>query len=197
MVDQNNTNKPGVNADADAARTRLKEEQQAAGREFDKGRDAVMDEASRLARSAQDEAYAQGEALKGQAADGLHTFADAVRSARDELEKKNMGPVSGLVGQAAEGLEGLSRSLQDTSATEMLDSVREFGRRNPVSFIAASVLAGIAIGRFAGASARHNHTPRRSPSYPAPRAQTAGSPAPRSYPAGESAVTPTTTGDLT
>jgi ClpP class serine protease len=201
MVDQNKSQtgaKASPMADADAARARLGEEQQAAGRAFEKGREAIREQASSLAQGAQEEAYARSEALRGQAADGLHTFADAVRKARSELDEKNMGPVSGLVGQAADGLESLSRSLQNTSASEMLDGVRDFGRRNPVSFIAASVLAGIALGRFAGASARRPHDDAGRGRAPAPGAapSSASRPVP-AYPAAPTPTTPRTSGDFT
>jgi len=191
MTDPNNfTSNPGAGlAAAETARTRLREEQHAAGHEFQKGHEALRDQASALARDAKEEVRERGESLKGQAADGLKTFADAVRSAREELAKKDMGPISGLVDQAAEGLETLSRGLQDKSASEMLDTVRDFGRRNPVGFIAATVLAGIAIGRFAGSSAHHE---RKGAGAPA-RSRSA----PGGYPPGEAAVTPTRTGDIT
>lgn len=200
MTDQNSFTpdpKTKAGADAAAARTRFEDEKQAAGREFQKAREAIGEQASSMAHEAQEEIRERGGALKDQAADGLKTFADAVRSARDELDKKDMGPISGLVGQAAEGLESLSRNLQGASAGEMVDKVRDFGRRNPVSFIAASVLAGIAIGRFAGASAQHDRTragsgtPPRQPQGPRP------APATRPYTAGEPAVTPIRTGDMT
>lgn len=192
MVDHNST-RPSAGADADAARERIRQEQEAAGHQFEKGREKFKEQAASMAHDAKEEVRERGEALKGQAADGLKIFADAVRSARDELDKKEMGPISGLVGQAAEGLESLSRSMQNASAGTMVESVRDFGRRNPVSFIAASVLAGIAIGRFAGASAD------RAPSGTGTSRSSEGlppNPVPRAYPAGEAAPTPTTTGDI-
>lgn len=189
MVDHNSTF-PDPAADADAARGRIRQEQEAAGRAFDKGRDALKEQTSTMAHVAKEEVRERGEALKGQAADGLKIFADAVRSARDELDRKEMGPISGLVGEAAEGLESLSRSMQNASAGDMIETVRDFGRRNPVGFIAASVLAGIAIGRFAGASAEHERERGRTSSPQASRPAAA-------YPAGEAAVSPTRTGDIT
>jgi hypothetical protein len=201
MVEQNKSHtgaKASPMSDADAARARLGEEQKAAGRAYEKGREAVREQASTFARAAQDEAHARSEALKGQAADGLHSFADAIRKARSELDEKNMGPVSGLVGQAADGLESLSRSLQNTSAAEMLDGVRDFGRRNPLSFIAASVLAGIALGRFAGASAHrpHEDADRGHSPYRGHAPSSAPRPAP-AYPAAPTPTTPRSSGDFT
>jgi hypothetical protein len=200
MIDQSKytaESKSTASHDADAVRDRFNEEKQAAGRVFEDGRDAIREQASAMAHDVQEEVRERGETLKGQAADGLKTFADAVRSARDELDSKEMGPISGLVGQAAEGLESLSRTLQNASAADMVDSVRDFGRRNPVSFIAASVLAGVALGRFAGASSRHGHGPARKAAA-ADRPQGAwAEPAAAPYPAAPAAATPTSTGDMT
>ncbi|RST87735.1 hypothetical protein EJC49_03750 [Aquibium carbonis] len=198
MNDQNSfTNDPKtrVGADADAARERFEDEKQAAAREFDKARAAIGEQASSMAHEAQEEIRERGEALKDQAADGLKTFADAVRSARDELDKKDMGPISGLVGQAAEGLESLSRNLQGASAGEMVDKVRDFGRRHPVSFIAASVLAGIAIGRFAGASAQHDHARPRTGA-PRPPQGPRPTPAAGAYGAAEPTIPSSRTGGM-
>jgi hypothetical protein len=39
----------------------------------------------------------------------------------------------------------------------MIDSVRRFGRNNPAAFIGGAVLAGLALGRFARASGRHDY----------------------------------------
>ncbi|APH70415.1 hypothetical protein [Aquibium oceanicum] len=194
MVDENRTYaSPG--GDAQAAKGRLEQEKDSANRVVSDAAGAIKKEAQSMAEGARDEAYARGEQIKGQAADNLHTFADAVRKARDELDKDG-SPVSGFVGQAADGLERLSRSVQNTSGAEMLDSVREFGRRNPMSFIAASVLAGIALGRFAQSSSRHaerrasENTPARA--YPTPTPSKPSTP-PRAYPAGEGSVTPSRT----
>ena len=196
MVDENRMTSPGRASpagDADAAKDRLKQEKDSASRLAGEGASAAKREASAMADGVRDEAYARGDQLKGQAAESLHTFADAVKKARDELDRDG-SPVSGFVGQAADGLERLSRSLQNTSAPDMLDSVREFGRRNPVSFIAASVLAGLALGRFAQSSSRHSERrfsgDRETGRYPTPAPATPARPA---YPAGESSVTPTRT----
>jgi hypothetical protein len=53
-----------------------------------------------------------------------------------------------LVSRAAEGLEDVSRTLADKRPSEMVDGLRDFGRRNPTAFLAGSVLLGVALGRF-------------------------------------------------
>jgi hypothetical protein len=59
-----------------------------------------------------------------------------------------------VVKQAADGLENLSRSISEKRPEEMLDAVRDFGRRNPTAFVAGAVLVGLAVGRFIRSSER-------------------------------------------
>ena len=155
MIQDNGTTGP---------RSELDRRMDAAGENISKGakeaRTAAENEAATLRDKAADVAgrvkeglSGQGDELKSRASESLHGFADSVKTARDALAKDNPGLVSDLVGQAAEGLESLSRSLEKTSGGEMIDAVRDFGRRNPMGFIAASVLAGFAVSRFAVSSA--------------------------------------------
>jgi hypothetical protein len=109
--------------------------------------------ASETGEQARKLASEKAEELQGAAASHLRTFADAVRAAGDELADKEPGPVSDLVRQAAEGLEQFSGALGRKSSSEMLDSVRDFGRQNPVGFLAGTMLAGFALARFAGSDA--------------------------------------------
>lgn len=111
--------------------------------------DGVTREARSVAAEAGQAAEAQAEKVKAAAASHLEAFADAMRSASDELGKKQGGPAAELVSHAASGLETLSRSIDGRSTSEMVDAVRRFGRENPLGFVAGSILAGFALGRFA------------------------------------------------
>lgn len=112
----------------------------------------VADEASALGHKAQHAAEDQADMAKESAASHMHAFADALRTASDELGKKQSGPAAEMVSSAAAGLEGFSRSLHGKSTGEMVDKVRQFGRENPMGFLAGSVLAGFALARFATAA---------------------------------------------
>lgn len=95
------------------------------------------------------EKVAEGQKVVG---DGLGQFADALRQAAGNLEGGDQRVVAGLVKQAAEGLESVSRVVADKQPEEMLRAARDFGRQNPGVFFAASILAGVALGRLARAS---------------------------------------------
>jgi hypothetical protein len=113
-----------------------------------KAAQTVKQEAQSFAASAQDKAKDRVEQTKETATRTLGDFANAVRKAGDELSQSDQSVASRMVQKAADGLEGLSRSVADKRPEELLDSVREFGRRNPTAFIAGAVLIGLAVGRF-------------------------------------------------
>ena len=117
----------------------------------DAGR-AVREETAQFAGAAKERARGALDQRKETATRTLGDFADAVRKAGDELTARYQSMASRLVGQAADSLEGLSRTVADKRPEELLDAMRDFGRRNPAAFIGGAVLLGLAIGRFARAS---------------------------------------------
>lgn len=128
---------------------RLKVEQEGVKANLSGASAAVRREASEVGEEARKIAGEQAEKVKEAAASHLDVFANALRAASDELGKNQSGPASEMISSAASGLEGLTRSLHGRSTGEMIDTVRQFGRENPVGFLAGSVLAGLALGRFA------------------------------------------------
>lgn len=131
---------------------RAKREASAAAGLVGDAQSAVKETASSMSSSMMKQAAERGERLQHDTAEGLRTFADAVRDASDKLAERQPGMVTDLIRQAAGGLEAMSDTLQRKSASEMLDQVRDFGRRHPTAFIAGTVLAGFALGRFVSTS---------------------------------------------
>jgi hypothetical protein len=113
---------------------------------------ALKSEAQTFASAAQEKARA--EALKQQetATKTLGDFANAIRRAGDELSNANQSPAARLIGQAADGLENLTRSLEGKQPEDLLNDVRGFARSHPLAFISGAVLVGVALGRFVRAS---------------------------------------------
>lgn len=131
--------------------------QASAAREAARGKigeygEAVKQEAQHFAGQAKETAAAQVETKKGAVTGALEDFAEAIRRAGDELGQRDQGMASHVVRQAADGLQGVSRTLADKRPSELLEAVRDYGRRNPAMFIAGSVVAGLALGRFLRAS---------------------------------------------
>lgn len=116
----------------------------------------VRDEAKGLASDTRQRASQRVEERKQQAAGTIHDFADAIRRAGDELGQRDRSMPAQLASQAAESLEGVSRAIADKSPGEMIDAVRDFGRRNPTAMLAGSLLVGLAVGRFLRSSAPYS-----------------------------------------
>jgi len=113
---------------------------------------AIKQEAQTFASAAQERARTEAQRRAETATRTLGDFANAIRRAGDELAQSDQSPAARLIGQAADGLENLSRSLAGKQPEELLDTVRDFGRRHPAAFIGGAVLAGIVLGRFVRAT---------------------------------------------
>jgi hypothetical protein len=153
----------GGNAGGRLPESRVKEDAEKARAEVEREIGSAAESLSQAGRMAQErtrsalgdaaqQARSYADSQKDAAAQSLKDFAEAVRRASDELGERDQTLAARFVQEAAGGLESLSRSVGSGSIEGMLDSVRDFGRSNPTAFIAGSVLAGIAIGRFALAS---------------------------------------------
>jgi hypothetical protein len=110
--------------------------------------DASKKTISDIGSNAKTAAAKEAESVKREASVGLHAFADAVRSAGAKLGESDQGVAARMVQEAASGLERLSTSLGKKQLQDIIDDVRDFGRKNPTAFIAGSVLVGLALGRF-------------------------------------------------
>lgn len=163
---------------------RLEAERQTLSQAASEAADTVKKEAKTLGSEARHAAEDQAEKVKEAAASNLDSFADALRAASDELSRSQPGPAAEMVSHAASGLETLTRSLHRKSTGEMVDAVRQFGRENPLGFLAGSVLAGLALGRFAsvaGTASTSGGAPARREEGTAPRDDATGS----GHPGGE------------
>lgn len=142
----------------------------------------LADSAMGAAESAKTAATDQIQQHKQAAQQSLDAFAQAVRKASDELSSQDQTAAAQLIQEAASGLESLSRTLSSQSLSDMVGTVREFGRRNPAALAGGAALVGLALGRFA-----------RSSSEPSENALTSSTSSPsnseRSQPTGASPMT--------
>lgn len=126
----------------------------------------IVEHAKMSARSAAEAAKKRAaefaDEQKSTVSDSLQQFASAIEKAGEELARQDQTLAAGIVRQAGDGLGSFSRSINSSSISEIVDSVRRFGRDNPAAFIGGAVLAGLALGRFAQASSGGQQTSRRS-----------------------------------
>ena len=133
----------------------LRAEAQAAKEKLSGAVETVKGEAAHFAETARQKASEKADQGKEAITSALGDFSEAIRRAGEELGEKDQTLAARLVAQAADGLETLSRAVSEKRPEDMLNAVRDFGRNNPTAFLAGSVLAGLALGRFARSSAQH------------------------------------------
>ena len=86
-------------------------------------------------------------------ADQLSGIARAAHSAADGLDEKSP-QVARLVRDAASSVDRFAGDLRDRDPRDVLASVSDFARQQPIAFFAGSVLVGFALARFFKSEAR-------------------------------------------
>ncbi|MCF3933120.1 hypothetical protein L1787_06785 [Acuticoccus sp. M5D2P5] len=138
-------------------------ETKAAKEKIDEAAETVRDSAEHAGADVKNAAHAYAEEGKKYAASHISTFASAVRRASDELSERDQGIAARVVTEAADGLEQVANSISNKSVDEMVVSVERFARRNPSAFVIGTVLAGVALGRFAKSSSDRAASEREEP----------------------------------
>lgn len=101
----------------------------------------------RTATAARDEASKEAKQLAG----------DARREAREiarEASAEANRAAEGVIGSVADQLESFADDLRGENLESLFHRVESTARRNPALFFAGSVVAGLALARFAKSSAR-------------------------------------------
>ena len=124
-----------------------------ANREKQGGRESLAETAMSAVEQARSAASEKIEEQKNAASQSIDSFAQAVRRASDELRDQDQTAAAQLIQQAAGGLESLARTLSNQSLGDMINTVRDFGRRNPVALAGGAALLGLALGRVARTAA--------------------------------------------
>lgn len=83
-------------------------------------------------------------------------MAKAVHSAADELQDQ-MPKAADFVHSAASQLEKGADALRNGQIGDLMTSVNDFGRREPLALFGAAVIAGFAASRFLKSSAGSSH----------------------------------------
>jgi hypothetical protein len=113
--------------------------------------------ASDAASEARHEARSFAETQKDEAAGRVGGVASAIRSAAGDLDDQNQSAVADYARQAATGLDRVSDALSNRSIDDLVHTVEDFARRQPVAFLGGSVLAGFVMARFAKSSSERRH----------------------------------------
>lgn len=117
----------------------------------------AAEKAKEHAAEAADKAKAKARSFaddqKEQAASRVGGVADALRSAAGDLDDQDQQTVAGYAREAASGLDRVSDALSRRSVDDLLETVEDFARQQPVAFLGGAVLTGFVLSRFAKSSA--------------------------------------------
>lgn len=120
----------------------------------------VKKRAHNAADNAATEAADYADQAKGAAAGEVKDVASALRTAAHEM--RSGSPQERTFSQIADSLADASDSIRDKDLGEMVGSVSDFAKRNPLVFLGSAALIGFAATRFAKASGDRS---RRSNGY--------------------------------
>ncbi|MGI3901350.1 MAG: hypothetical protein ACRYGP_06145 [Janthinobacterium lividum] len=111
----------------------------------------AADEAKGMASSIAEQARARLNEIvdqqKAAGADKIAGVAKAAHSAADNLDQTNPH-MARLVRSAADNVDKVAEDFRSRDIGEVLATVADFGRRQPVAFFGGAVLAGFLLSRF-------------------------------------------------
>lgn len=103
--------------------------------------------AGHLAERAADVGLQQADRAREQTASGLNRLADSVRRVSTDMESEQPG-IANLASTAAEQTERMASFLRETDARQLIHSVEDVARRQPLLFVGGAFLLGVAASRF-------------------------------------------------
>jgi hypothetical protein len=74
----------------------------------------------------------------------VHSFADELGTMASKSDKS--GPATDLAYEGARRIGALAHQLETSQPSDILEQVRNFARRRPVTFLVSSALAGVVVG---------------------------------------------------
>ena len=86
------------------------------------------------------------------AAAGVGSLADAADTAASRLRELEQQGLADYTHQLASYLSDMSARLRETNVDGLADDVRRIAQRNPALFVLGSVVVGLTLSRYAGAS---------------------------------------------
>lgn len=120
-------------------------------------KNAARDTADDVKQQARSFAEEQKEEVAGRV-DGV---ADALRSAAGDFDGQDQSAMAGYAREAAKGLDQVSTALSSRNLDDLVGTVEDFARRQPIAFLGGAALAGFVLARFAKSSSDRRHSDQR------------------------------------
>jgi F0F1-type ATP synthase membrane subunit b/b' len=122
----------------------------------EQAREAVAEmkaEVRAAADDVKDQARASAAKQKDAAARQMDGWAHALKTASDDLDSRGQASAAAYVRQAADGLERASGTVRERGVDDLIGTVEDFARRQPVAFLGGAVAAGFGLARLMKSSA--------------------------------------------
>jgi len=103
--------------------------------------------AGHLAERATNVGFQQADRAREQTAEGLDQLADSVRRVSSDMETEQPA-IANLTMTAAEQTERIASFLRETDARQLVHTVEDVARRQPLLFVGGAFLLGVAASRF-------------------------------------------------
>lgn len=107
--------------------------------------------AGHLAERAAGVGFQQADRAREQTAQGLNKLADSVRRLSTDMESEQPA-IADLASTAAEQAERVAGYLRQTDARQLVHSIEDVARRQPLLFVGGAFVLGIAASRFVKAA---------------------------------------------
>lgn len=107
--------------------------------------------AGHLAERAAGVGFQQADRAREQTADGLNQLAESVRRLSTDVESEQPA-IANLASTAAEQAERVAGYLRQTDARQLVHSIEDVARRQPLLFVGGAFVLGIAASRFVKAA---------------------------------------------
>jgi ElaB/YqjD/DUF883 family membrane-anchored ribosome-binding protein len=107
--------------------------------------------AANVAEQAQQTAEIKLASQKDQAADTLHTLAEAIRDGGQRMGQEQP-QIASLAGQAATKVDEASRYVREHEVRDFISEAEDFARREPLIFLGGALAVGFLAARFLKAS---------------------------------------------
>jgi hypothetical protein len=105
------------------------------------------DRASHLVERGAEIGFKQADRGLDQAVDGIETVADSIRRVSLDMES-DQPQIAELASGAADQAEALASYLRETDVRQLIGTVEDFARRQPLLFLGGAFILGVAASRF-------------------------------------------------
>jgi hypothetical protein len=113
----------------------------------------MKEDARGVAEDVKEQVRATTAKQKDAAAQQIDGWAHALNTASDDLRDRGQESAAAWVRQAAAGLQRASGTMRERDVDDLLGTVEDFARRQPVAFLGGAVVAGFGLARLMKSSA--------------------------------------------